>query len=178
MEFNFRKTYQSFNIKTFSIFDPMLGNKLSCIVQIVKKLELINSQKLKQTIKRKVLTDNLEWFQNNLSKFVQIFKLNKKILKTRGGKLDVRGCVGLINNILDKWGYSKMAADKQYRIQVDGETKKVSDFKMVSNLPEKILRHKYIYKFIKPKHTKSLTHTEGDTHRKKLTNNLNINKYI
>ena len=109
------------------------------IREIFNWIGLNNSQEYTSKIKRNTLESVIQKFEENRKKIHIAFDIKEQTK----GELTLKSTLGLINSVLNKWGYSNIKTEKRRKKRINGKEVDVSDF-VVQNKNGDIDVHKYI----------------------------------
>ena len=98
-----------------------------------------NSQEYTSKIKRNTLENVIQKFEENRKKIHIAFDIKEQTK----GELTLKSTLGLINSVLNKWGYSNIKTEKRQKKRINGKEVDVSNF-VVENKNGDIDVHKYI----------------------------------
>jgi len=117
------------------------GFSMRChiIGEIFNWIGLNNSQEYTTKIKRDTLENVIQKFEENRKKIHIAFDIKEQTK----GELTLKSTLGLINSVLNKWGYSNIKTEKREMKRINGKRTDVSDF-VVQNKNGDIDVHKYI----------------------------------
>ena len=117
------------------------GFSMRChiIREIFNWIGLNNSQEYTSKIKRNTLESVIQKFEENRKKIHIAFDIKEQTK----GELTLKSTLGLINSVLNKWGYSNIKTEKRRKKRINGKEVDVSDF-VVQNKNGDIDVHKYI----------------------------------
>jgi len=117
------------------------GFSMRCQVigEIFNWIGLNNSQQYTTKIKRDTLQNVIQKFEENRKKITIAFDIKERTK----GELTLKSTMGLINAVLNKWGYSNIKSGKREMKRINGKRVDVSDF-VVENKNGDIDVHHYI----------------------------------
>jgi len=117
------------------------GFSMRChiIGEIFNWIGVNNSQEYSSKIKRNTLENVIQKFEENRKKIHIAFDIKERTK----GELNIKSTLGLINSVLNKWGYSNIKTEKRKKKRINGKEVDVSDF-VVQNKNGDIDVHKYI----------------------------------
>lgn len=124
--------------KEVNFMDKPIISRLKCVEQICQMLNIKNSAEL-CSISRETIKSKLEELKSMKEKIKNVFELRDR---QKTDKFEEKEAVSLINEVLARWGYSKIEKGKRRRTRILGRQVDISDFALTEKND--------VFKYIKP----------------------------
>jgi hypothetical protein len=127
---------------------PILAEKLSLRLEVIQNLtswfNVENSHDIKTTIEDKKIKLLIPIFKENIKTIYDAFDLREDRREDKNKELDTTNIIRITNQVLNKWGFSKIKRSERIQKRIEGKVVSSSTFKIEEG---------EIYSKIKPKRT-------------------------